>query len=187
MSKTLYARAFLFQGHDMAATLSASIACTFSWTYANALSGSITPTVSSSMTYSQSLTNGTGSAGTADLIYAVQSTISASGSTTIDLRGGSTDWFGTTITMVRLKYWLIKHTNDTTATSITVGNSTNPISFFSAATTTQSVRNNGYMSGGCSDATGVAMAAGSTDELKIVNADGSNTATYAVCLIGSSA
>lgn len=171
----------------MAATLTASVSAAINFTYSTALAGSITPTTSSGFSYSYSLTSGTGALGTADLLYAAAGTLAASANTGIDLVGGSTDYYGTTITMARLKYWLIKNTADTTATAITVGNHANAVLFFSANTATISVRNNGLFMGGCPDATGIAMTAATSDVVKLLNADGTNTATYNVVFIGSSA
>lgn len=170
----------------MAKSLTATVSCGINFSFTNSLTGSLSPTISGGFTYTQSLSNGTGAANTADLVYAVQSTIAASGNTTIDLAGSLTDFFGATITMARVKYLLIRNTNDTTASSITVGNGTNAFGMFNAATTTHSIRNNGFLAFGCPDATGIAVSAGTTDELKLLNADGTNTATYQVVIIGAS-
>lgn len=170
----------------MAKSLSATVSAGITFNFTNSLTGSITVSAPAGFSYSQSLTNGTGAANTADLVYAVQSTLAGAANTTIDLAGSVTDFFGSTITMARVKYLLIKHTNDTTATSITVGNGTNALALFNAATATHSIRNNGVFLVGCADATGIAVSAGTTDELKLLNADGTNTATYQVSIIGSS-
>ncbi len=170
----------------MAVTLTASVNASISWNHSSALTGG-TVTDISSFSYSKSLTSGTGAAGTADLIYWAQSTITASSTSNFDLVGALTDTFGATITMARLKYLWLSHTTDTTATSITVGNHANPIALFSAGTTTMSIRNGGIYLFGCTDATGIAMTAATTDALKVLNADGANSATLQICAIGSSA
>jgi hypothetical protein len=169
------------------ATLTAQINAGVSWTYTNALTGSINSVNSNSFSYSKSLTNGTGAAGTADLIYAAQGTIAGAATTNLDFVGSLADFFGTTISGARIKYLYLHHTTDTAASALTVGNhATAPISLYSAATTTQSVRNGGILLFGCSDATGIAMTAATTDALKILNADGAVTATYQiVCIMGS--
>lgn len=171
----------------ISATLRATVKASVSWDYELALTGSLTSLIQGQFSYSKELTNGTGAAGTANLIYAVQTTIAGGGNTTLDFAGSLSDWFGTTITMARLKYLYINLTTDTTASSITVGNATNPLALFSAGTATISIRNGGILFLGCSDATGIAISGGSTDELKIVNADGSNTATINLAAIGSTA
>lgn len=171
----------------MAATLASQVLCTFTWNYQTALTGGATSQNAYTFSYSKTLTNGTGSAGTADLIYTVQTTIAASGTLNIDLVGALADFFGTTITMARLKYIFLSLLTDTTASSITVGNHAAPIALFSAGTATTSIRNGGFFALGCSDATGIAMTGAATDALKILNADGSNTATVQFAAIGSSA
>lgn len=170
----------------MATTLSCTVSAGINFTFTNGLTGSISPTVSAGFTHSQTLTNGTGAANTADLIYAVQTTIAGGANTSLDLAGSLANFFGTTITMARLKFWLIKHTNDTTASSITVGNHAAPVAFFNTANNTVSIRNNGFWAGGCADATGIAITGGSTDGIFFLNADGSNTATVQVILVGAS-
>lgn len=170
----------------MAATLTANIAASISATYQNTTNG-VTATAPFAFNFSAALTSGTGASGTADLIYGATLTITGGGNTTIDLVGGSTDILGTAISMARLKFLYINLATTTTASSITVGNATNPINLFSAATTTVSIRNDGIFLMGTKDATGIAMTGGASDGLKIVNADGSNSATVNVCAIGSSA
>lgn len=169
----------------MAATLTASVSAGVSWVYTSG--GTPASNNSNAYAFSRSLTNGTGAINTADLIYAATGTITASNNTTVDLVGGSTDFFGTTITMARLKYLYVENTNDTTSTGITVGNATNPINLFSAPTATHTVGNGGIFLMGNSGATGIAMTGAASDTLKLLNADGANSATYHLCAIGSSA
>lgn len=158
------------------------------WQYDLAATGLPSPSTNQNgFSFGLSTTNGTGAAGTADLIYFSQLTIAASSSTSLDLSGSLTDVFGSTISMARLKVLYISHLTTTTASSITVGNATNPVNLFSAATTTISIRNGGLMAYGDTGATGVAITGGSSDQLKIANADGSATATVALVAVGSSA
>jgi hypothetical protein len=171
----------------MSATLTANVSAGVSWTYATALSGGITPTAQSSFTYNKSITNGTGAAGTADLIYAVQGTLAGGANTTLDFAGSLTDFFGTTITMARLKFLFVHLTTDTTSTGLTIGNASSPLGLFSAGTATHTIGNGGIFLIGNSGATGIAITGGSTDGLKLLNADGTNTATYQIAAIGSSA
>lgn len=165
-----------------------SFTASVAWNYQSAVTGLTNSTGNQNgFTFSASTTNGTGAAGTADLIYTAQITLAASGNTTVDLVGGQTDFFGTTISMARLKILYIHNTNITTATSITVGNATQPVNLFSAATTTVSIRNNGIYLYGDTGATGIAMVAATSDGIKIVNADSGNSATVNFCAVGSSA
>jgi hypothetical protein len=173
----------------MATTLSSQVQASCQWTLSTTPAG-YTKAIPAGNTFSYDsgvLTNGVG-AGAADLIYASQLSIAASGNSVINIRGTpTTDPFGNNIVMIRLKYLYINLTTTTTASSVTVGNATNPLALYSAGTTTQSVRNGGIMVFGVADATGIAVASGSTDQLKIVNADSSNVATCNVAIIGASA
>jgi hypothetical protein len=171
----------------MAATLTAQVNAGVSWTYTNALTGSINSVNSNSFSYSKSLTNGTGAAGTADLIYAAQTTIAGGATSNFDFVGGLTDFFGTTITGARLKFLYIHHTTDTAASSITVGAHAAPLTLLSVGTTTFSILNGGIYLFGSTGATVIAMTAATTDALKIVNADGAVTATLQICAILASA
>jgi hypothetical protein len=171
----------------MAKTFSANVTAGINWTHTNAIAGSQNINDSNSFSYSKSLTDGTGAAGTADLVYHAVVTLAASGDTTVDLAGSVADQFGATITMARAKYVWVHHTTDTTATSVTLGNATNPVNLFSAATTTHTVRNGGIFFVGSTGATGIAITGGASDAIKLVNADASNSATVQLAVIGSSA
>lgn len=170
----------------MAETLTASISASINWNYTSTQTGSINTVNNNGWSFSKSLTSGTGAAGTADLIYAAQGTITASGTSNFDFAGSLTTWAGTTITMARVKYLYFAVTTDTAGSSATLGNHANPLPFVTT-TATVSVRNGGILLMGCSDATGIAVGAGATDALKVVNADASVTLTYQICAIGSSA
>jgi hypothetical protein len=171
----------------MAKTLTASISASISWTHTNAIDGSQNIVDSNSFSYAKSITSGTGAAGTADLVYHVVSTLAGAGTTELDVAGTLTDQFGATITMARIKYLWVSHTTDTTATHITVGNAVAPVSLFSAATTTITVRNGEIFLKGGTGATGIAVSAGTTDDILFTNADASNSATVQIAIIGSSA
>ena len=122
-------------------------------------------------------------------IYSAVLTIAAAGSTTLDLVGALTNFFGETIAAVRVKAMAVELLDDTAAVSVTVGNATNAWkAFLGAGTHTFTVRNGGFVAAACDDATGYAsLAAGSTDEVKIANNDGSLSAVVRVTfLIGKS-
>lgn len=171
-----------------ATSLAATITAGISWTYTNVLTGSINTQNANSHTYSQKLTNGTGASGTADLLYAVKTTIAGAGSTTLDLAGTLTDFFGNVLTMARAKYMYFNLTADTTASDVSIGNATAPLlNWISAATSTVKVRNGGLFLLGGPDATGYAVTATTADGLKVLNNDATNTATLKLAVIGSSA
>ena len=148
----------------------------------------VTSTNQSSFNASIALTNGTGATGTANLIYALQTTIAGGGNTTITLDSGITDFFGTGIVMVRCKVMFIALTAATAATSVQVGNGSNPfINWVGAAAHTIQIRNGGFFLLACADGTAYAVTASTGDVLKILNNDGSNVATLQIALVGSTA
>lgn len=176
----------------MAATLTAVVSASINWTYTNtptgSTSGQLSTINSNTVTYSYSLSSGTGALGTADLLYVLSTTIAASSSVSADLVGTAVDAFGTTLSMARVKFMFLKHTSDTTATDISFGNATNPmVNWISAATSTVKIYNNGIFLIGSPSATSYALTGGSADAVKILNNDSSNTATVNLVIIGSSA
>lgn len=169
----------------MATSLQTVMKSSVSWTMS---SGNNAGAVAdSSYSYSKTLTNGT-AADTADLLVVKTSTIAASGNTTFDLAASLVDPFGTTVTFARIRGFHFELTGDTTATSVLVGNGTNPwLTWVGAGTDSVRVRNGGCLSLYSRDATGYAVTAGTGDILKVVNEDGTNTATYKVVFVGASA
>src|SRR5947207_268332 len=129
----------------MATTLTTStIQAKLTWDYENVDAVMGNTVNANSDNYSTSMTQGTGAAGTADLLYAKSLTIAGGGNTTLDLAGSLTDAFGNVLTMARVKVIKIQLTTDTTASAIAIGNGTNPfINWISPSTGTISVRNGG--------------------------------------------
>ncbi|HLY65460.1 MAG TPA: hypothetical protein VKU60_07995 [Chloroflexota bacterium] len=160
-----------------------------SWTYQAAVTGfgSANYQNPAPNQYSQTLTNGTGIAGTANQLYVAQASITASGNTSLDFASGLNDPFGAALAMARVKYIFINNNNATAASSITVGNATHPLPLFSAGSTTVTINNNGFFAMGDPGATGIAVGSGATDTLKIVNADSGNVATVNTIAVGSTA
>lgn len=171
-----------------ATTLKTTITAGITWLSSNVLAGSINSSNNNSHAYSQVLTQGTGALGTADLIYAVKTTIAGGGSTTLDLAGTLLDWYGGTINMARVKYMYFNLTTDTTASSVSIGNAAAPlINWISSGTATIKLRNGGIFLLGGPDATGYAVTATTADGIKLLNDDGINTATTKLAVVGSSA
>jgi hypothetical protein len=137
--------------------------------------------------YSTSLTNGTGTSGTANQLYVAQSTIAASGNTSFDFASGLTDAIGNSLALARVKFIFINNNNATAASSITVGNATHPLPLFSAGTTTISINNNGFFAMGDPGSAGILVTGSSFDTVKVVNADSGNSATVNVIVVGSTA
>lgn len=175
-----------------AATLTSfQITASAQWNLTSSVTGlSNSSSNNNSTSYAQALTSGTGASGTANLLYYSQTVLAASANTTITFSGGATtDFFGNAMTFARVKYVYINNNNATTASSITVGNATHPLPLFgiSLGTTTLSINNNGFLCGGDPGATGMAVGSGATDSIKIVNADGANSATVNIVAVGSTA
>lgn len=140
--------------------------------------------------YSQAYTAGTG-ANQADTIYLTTGTIAASGSTTIDLTA-LTDIYGNNISFARVKALYFELQTTTTASSVSIGNAAanqalqGAANFLDAGTDIIRVLNGGclFFSAGPSS---TAFTVDSTHKsLKFLNNDGSNTATYRLCIVGAS-
>lgn len=134
----------------------------------------------------KALTNGTG-ANQADRVFSDQRTITASSTDSIDLSGSLTDAFGATVTFARVKLVLVT----AAATNVNNVNVTRPASnglpLFLAAGDGIAVRPGGVFCWACTDATGVAVTAGTGDLLDIVNSGAGSSVVYDVVIIGASA
>ncbi len=142
-------------------------------------------------TYFQTLAQGTG-AGNSKIFYQHTYTLAASASQDVDLAGAVADVFGNTVTFAKVKIIYVELQTTTTATSIYVGGSSSNgfINWISSAGTFATdqpkitVRNGGVFLLACTDATGYAVTAGTADILKLTNADGANSATVRVAIVG---
>jgi hypothetical protein len=131
------------------------------------------------------LTQGTGAAGTADLLYTASVTIASSGNTTVTFTALA-DVFGISRNFARIKVIVIENSALGSATSILVGNGTNPfINWVGSGAHTVRVRNGGFLALGCTDATAYAVTAATGDLLKIVNEDALNSAQVHMSFVGS--
>lgn len=171
----------------MATTLTLTAKASVSWDFENVLSTIGNTSNVNGFSYSKSFTNGT-AASMVDLLYVTNGTLAGSGTLNVDLAGSVADFFGTTITMARVKVMYLENTNDTTSTGISFGNHAAPlVNWISVGTTTVSIRNGGCFFLCAPDATAYAVTATTADGLKLTNADGSNTATYKLVVAGCSA
>jgi len=139
------------------------------------------------LTLAITLLNGTG-AGQADLIFTGTRTLAASGTENLDLAGSLTDAYGATMTFARIKGVIIGaatgNTNDVQVTRP----ASNGVPLYLAAGDGQAVRPGAFIVPlACSDATGVAVTAGTGDLLTITNSAGTTGVTYTVIIIGASA
>lgn len=131
------------------------------------------------------LTNGTG-ANQADRVWADTRTITASSTDSIDLAGSLTDAFGAALTFARIKLLLVTAAPGNTNNVVVTRPASNGVPLFSAAGDACPVRPGGVFAWACSDATGVAVTAGTGDLLDFVNSAGGSTVTYDVVIIGAS-
>lgn len=163
-----------------------SIRTGVSWTYTNTLTPSDT-TNTGSLNFSDNLSNGT-AVDTADLMYSAEATITAGGTLNLDLAGSLTNFFGTTLTFARVKLFYLKFSSDNTASGVTIGNHAAPaLLWFGAAAHTEHVEKTGFSFHYRADATGWPITATTADGIKIVNADGSNSAKIQILIVGCSA
>lgn len=119
--------------------------------------------------------------------YIAVRTLAGGASENLDLAGSLTNFFGETITFARIKAISIELLTTTTSTSIEVGGAAANqfVGPFGAANDTVEVLNGGALAMFSAGATGWTVTAGTGDQLKILNNDGANTATYRITLYGA--
>lgn len=168
----------------MATTLTGTVRAGCDWNFQNVLTLGNTVNQNTLSYANGAYTHGTGLS-QVNKIYEKQHSISASSSLTLDLAGSLTDDFGNTITMTAVKAIIIELKGSSGASSIQVGNATNPISsMWGGATNTMRILKEGILVLATTNASGYAVTAGSADELKIANNDASNAATVNVVILG---
>lgn len=171
----------------MATTLaSQGVAAQVGWDYENVLALGNTLQNNKFSFQPTQFAQGTG-AGQADRLYANTLLIAGGGNTVITFTS-MTDFFGNTVSFLRMKLLYIRLASGG-ASSISVGNATNPIvNWISSGTATVKI-----MSGGLLflvapvDAVGYPITAATADQLKILNNDGANAASVDICVMGCSA
>lgn len=143
--------------------------------------------VSQSYTTSNSFATAGAGSGAINQEYMAIRTLAGAATEDLDFAGSLTNFFGETITFARIKSISIELLTTTTSTSIEVGGAaaTQWVGPFGAANDTVEVLNGGFVAFSSSGATGWTVTAGSTDLLKILNNDASNTATYRITVFGS--
>lgn len=162
----------------MPSLISGYLRSTFQTLYSDGYSGKVnlfrTPAIN--------FANGNGN-GQANRVYtnSATMTIVASGTLSLDLSGALTDAFGNTLTLTKLRGLLIEHLTTTTASYVTIGGGSNPV--FGSKIDGLEIYNGDHFLWTCKN--GYTIAGGSNDALRIVNADGSNSATVRVSLLGS--
>jgi hypothetical protein len=132
--------------------------------------------------YSDAFTDGTG-ASQANRLFADTRTLADGADESLDLAGGLTDAFGTTITLAKLKALVI--INPSATQTLTVGNAADPILLFGTAAHTVNIPPGGKLMMDW-PGTGWTVTGGSADKLKIVNSAGA-AVDYTIWLIGATA
>lgn len=134
---------------------------------------------------SLTLTDGTG-ASQIDRVFSDTRTLSASATEDLDLSGSLTNAYGT-VTFARVKaVFVVADSANTNNVNVTRPAS-NGFPLFLAAGDGLPVRPNGIFMWACSDATGVAVTAGTGDLITFTNSAGSTSVTYSVVILGASA
>jgi hypothetical protein len=145
-------------------------------------------TVSDPVSYSvrYDLTSGTG-AGQADMMWHDRRTLTASATEDLDLAGVLVNAFGDTQTFARVKAVIVAAASGNTNNVNVTRPASNGVPLFLAAGDGIPVRPGGMFWWVATDATAVAVTAGTGDLLTFTNSAGSTSVTYDVIIIGASA
>ena len=122
-----------------------------------------------------------------DLLYGAKG-VSLAGSATdnLDVAGSLSDFYGTTITAVKLKFFYFKNLNTTVGNTILLGNhATNALLLWGSAAHTKQVGPNGFVLHWEPSLAGITVTAGTGDVLKILN-ETANAVTYDIAFGGTS-
>lgn len=169
----------------MALTLAETLRITPNYQKTTGISGSTALTYAPSLSYSLSLTSGTAT-GQVDLLYAGTRTLAASTTEDLDLAGGLTDVFGTTLTFVKVKHIYVAAASGNTNNVVMGGAAANQfVGFFGAAAHTLAI-----LPGQCvrfsHPTTGWTVTAGTGDLLKFANSGAGTGVTYDLLIAGTS-
>lgn len=137
--------------------------------------------------FSDSLADGTG-LDQCDLVYGAKAVaLSGSGTNNLDVAGTLSDFYGATITAVKLKFFYFKNLSTTAGDTITLGNHASAaLLLWGAAAHTKTVGPNGVLYHWEPSLAGVTVTASTGDILKILN-DSANANTYDIAFGGTSA
>ncbi len=156
------------------------------------------PALSNTLTFSKKLTYTLGSGALAfQNAYCALVSLAGAANTTLDLSGSLVDFVNSaSMALTGVKALVVALlgaadtapdgiTLGTTCTSVTIGNASAPCLFgFDAGTDTWTIFNGDFFAATKSTAAGWAVANGSTDGLKILNNDATNTAKVLVIIDG---
>lgn len=168
-------------------TLSATVSMGLRGTYgASSDLASVASVFGEATSFAAALASGTG-ANQADLMFADQRTLSASATENLDLAGGLTDAFGTTLTFAKIKAIMVRAAPGNTNDVVIGGAASNAfVGPFGGTTPTVAVKPGGFLLL-FAPATGWTVTASTGDILKVANSSSGTSVTYDVVLIGTSA
>ena len=168
------------------ATISTSVNGSFTSTADTAISG--TPTYPFAIAASAAYSSGTG-AGQVDRVYAKTLTLAASATADLDLAGSLVDIYGATITIAKLKAVFVQAAAANTNNVQVTRPASNGVPWLMAAGDGIALRPGAWVcwGSGTTDASGVAVTAGTGDLITFTNSAGSTSVTYTVVLLGTSA
>lgn len=134
------------------------------------------------------LASGTG-AGQADLRFADTRTLAASATEDLDLAGVLTDAFGAALTFVKIKGIFISAAAANTNSVVIGAAAANTWATLLNATGTITLRPGATFAAmsGSTDATGMAVTAGTGDLLKVANSGAGTSVSYDIVIVGASA
>lgn len=148
----------------------------------------ISPTVGvyePEIVFSHTLTDGD-AVNLAEITYCVSDSVTASGTDTIDLISATTDAFGNALAYAKLKLVYVRNKSTTAGDIINVVRpATDGAAFLGADGDLSAVGPGGVFLWFNPSAAGVAVAAGDTDNIDIVEVGGVNTVSYDFCAIGT--
>lgn len=128
--------------------------------------------------------NGTG-ADQANNVWSDTRTLTASSTENLDLAGGLSNAFGTTLTFTKIKAIIVHAASANTNNVIIGGAASNAlVNWVGDATDTITIRPGGTIALCANDATAYAVTAGTGDILKVANSAGSTSVTYDIIVIG---
>jgi hypothetical protein len=134
--------------------------------------------------YSVVLANGTG-ANKASKHWHDQRTIAASGTDALDLAGSLENALGETVTFTKIKAILVAAAAGNTNDVLVGGAASNAwAALFGDASDVVKVKPGGVFFLSAPDANGLAVTAGTGDQLKIANSSSGTTVTYDIIIIG---
>lgn len=168
----------------MATALTQDIRVKFGCVYTNALDLTTTDD-SLAKQYKWTTTNGTGT-DQADQLWHDTRTLAAGATDNLDLAGGVTNAFGTTMTFAKVKGVFIKNNSTTSGEYFTVGNATAPVQLWFGATTGTELLQHDACTLHVNNKSGWTVTAATGDTLKIVNS-GTASNTYDIIIWGTSA